>query len=279
MIYGLNGSRLQIAADTLGAELVSAVCDGKERLWQNPTGEWGGHAPVLFPVCGNCGVTVNGETYPVLPHGFAKRSQFVLSGRSENSLTFALDSSEETRRCYPYDFRFTVTYRINGNRLGIEYAVHNPGGDPLYASCGGHESYALEGGVENYALEFSQEEAFTSLLHGGDGRLTGETVEFGRGKIFPLPKDFLRENRTLIFRVRSKTALLKTNAGAAVARVSFEGFPYLLLWHPFDSHMICIEPWHNLPDGGAEREFSKKEGVFCVNPHQTVRFSRTVEYL
>ena len=256
---------------------MSVICDGKERLWQNPTGEWSGHAPVLFPVCGNCKITSNGVTYPVLPHGFAKRSQFELLTRSENSFTFALSSSAETKRFYPYDFRFSVTYRTEGNKLTIGYEVSNVGNVPLYASCGGHDSFALCGDIENYSLEFSREEVFTSLLHGADGKLTGETADFGRGKILRLPKDFLRENRTLIFRIRSRSALLR-GAEAPLARITFEKFPYLLLWRPLDAPMICVEPWHNLPDDGLEGEFAEKEGVFCVEPQNSARFVRRIEY-
>lgn len=279
MKYELQNDRMRITADSLGAELVSVFCDGKERLWQNETGAWNAHAPVLFPVCGNCGVSVEGTRYPLPKHGFAKLSEFELTERSASGMTFTLASSEETLRLYPYAFRFSVTYRIQENRLGILYDVHNPAPKPLYASCGGHESFALDGGVGEYLLEFPQEESFVSLLHGPDGRLTGETRNFGAGKTLRLPENFLRDGQTAIFRVRSRSVLLKSAAGAELARISFQDFPYLLLWHPNGSRMICIEPWHNLPDGGTEMEFPSKEGVFRVRPRETVRFARFVEYL
>ncbi len=278
MKYELKNSRMQVIADTLGAELVGVTVDGRERLWQNPTGEWAGHAPVLFPVCGNCRITEQGVTYPLLKHGFAKRSEFRLYAQSADTLTFLLCSSAETKQFYPYEFSFFVTYRICENKLEIIYEIENVGQKPLYASCGGHESFALDGNVGEYLLEFEQEETFSALLHDRDGRLTGETKSFGNGKMLPLPAEFLREGRTLIFRVRSRSVMLRNVSAAAVARIAFDGFPYLLLWRPLTAPMICIEPWHNLPDGIADTEFSKKEGVFCVEPQKKTRFSRSVEY-
>lgn len=269
---------MSVTADTFGAELTSIICDGRERLWQNRTGEWSGHAPVLFPVCGNCGMKVDGISFPILPHGFAKRSEFVLKERGNDFLTFELCDCLETRKVYPYAFVFSVTYRIEENRLAIIYAIENRG-DTLYFSCGGHESFALDGGVGSYALDFPQEEKFTALLHDDQGKLTGETAEFGTGKTLPLPAEFLKQGRTLILRVDSRSVLLREHTGKPLAKIAFDGFPYLLLWHPGDSEMICIEPWHNLPDDGSDKEFPMKEGVICVRREETVRLQRTIEYL
>lgn len=270
---------MKIVVDSLGAELISVVCDGRERSWQNPTGEWAGHAPVLFPVCGNCNITEQGVSYPVLPHGFAKRSEFCFKEQKDNSIAFRLCSSGDTKQFYPYEFAFTVTYRLQESILYIVYDIQNTGEVPLYSSCGGHDSFALNGGVGEYQLEFPQEEMFCSLLHDENGRLTGETKDFGAGKILRLPKEFLRENRTLIFRMKSRSVLLRKQEGAEIARIGFEGFPYLLLWHPLDSQMICIEPWHNLPDSDRKVDFPEKEGVFCVFPNKIVRLQRSIQYL
>lgn len=279
MKYRLHGNKIQLTVEDFGAEAVSVICNGKERLWQNPTGEWSGHAPVLFPVCGNCAMTVQGTKYPLPRHGFAKRSAFRLAGQGEDFLSFVLHSSEETKKVYPYDFAFRVTYRIAKNRLSVEYQIFNTGVNPIYASCGGHESFALEGDVGDYMLDFPIAETFTALLHDEAGRLTGETAELGTGKTLFLPAEFLRESATLILRVKSRSALLRRRTGENVARVFFEEFPYLLLWRPQNAKMICIEPWHNLPDGKNPPEFAQKEGVFCVPAGGEKRFVRTIEYL
>ena len=85
-----------------GAELSSVVIDGKERLWQNSDGTWNEHAPLLFPVCGHFGCTVDGKTYPMPTHGFAKEFPFVAGKQTKSRLVFTLVSSPETEKYYPY---------------------------------------------------------------------------------------------------------------------------------------------------------------------------------
>ncbi len=61
MFYTLQNRHAKIKVNDFGAELSSVVIDGKERLWQNSDGTWNEHAPLLFPVCGHFGCTVDGK--------------------------------------------------------------------------------------------------------------------------------------------------------------------------------------------------------------------------
>ena len=92
MQYTVKNNRVEITVDTLGAELVSVKVDGKERLWQNESGAWAGHAPLLFPVCGRSAVVKNGEKYILGLHGFARKTQFVFKEQGEDFISFALSS-------------------------------------------------------------------------------------------------------------------------------------------------------------------------------------------
>ena len=280
MRYELINEQMTVAVDTRGAELVSVVQGGKERLWQNEDGSWGGHAPILFPVCGHCGMTVGGKAYPILPHGFAKRHEFTLLSRGENFLCFSLRSNEETLRVYPFAFCFTVRYELSGRTLKIQYQVHNPHSTPLFFSCGAHESYALTGALADYELAFSKPLRLVHAYHDPDGCLTGETRDFGTRQVLPLPTDILQGNNTLILCDLSERAVqLRTKAGALVAEIAFPDFAHLLLWRPGNASMICVEPWGNLPDRvGEEREFSEKPGVTCVSPQETKTVTHTITY-
>ena len=269
---------LTVEADTLGAELVSVRMGGRELLWQNENGAWAGHAPVLFPVCGNCTLLKDGKKYPVGRHGFARKSEFTLTEHTKNAVCFELKSFEETREKFPYEFVFRVRYRLNGARLRIIYEIENPASEELYCSCGGHESFALDAPLGEYGLRFSRKEKFCALLHDGEGRLTGEQLDFGEGTYFPLPADFLTEGRTVIFGgLHSRRARL-CRQGSPVAEITFTGFENLLLWRAGDSQMICIEPWHNLPDNQTIGEFSKREGIMTIPAHQKRKFIRDITY-
>ncbi len=282
MNYTIKNARLSLTVSDMGGEAISVVCDGKERLWQNPTGEWSGHAPLLFPVCGHVGMTVNGVSYPIKSHGFAKKSTFALTAYGEDFLTFSLAANEDTKRVYPFEFIFSVTYRIVENTLSIEYAVENPSEQPLYFACGGHETFALDKDVDGYAIEFEKEEKLIHYYHNNEGCLTGKTREYGNGQPFPLPIDFLQNGETLIFKnVCSRKVKLIDTEGNALADITFEGFGNLLLWRADEAKYICIEPWTNLPDKAdiPDIEFSQKEGVIEVEGKSSKKLVRTITYL
>ena len=267
--------------NSLGAELVSVVQNGKERVWQNQTGDWAGHGPLLFPVCGHCGVKVNGVEYPISAHGFAKKTEFTLVKKTATEVVLAIEANEETKKVYPFDFRFEVSYALNGNVLSIGYRVINSANTPLYFACGGHESFALGGGVENYEIAFEKQENLVHYFHDEDGYMTGETKSYGTLQTFPLPEDFLQEGRTLIFKgIASRKVWLCERGGKKLATITFDGFENLLVWHAGQAPFICIEPWTNLPDpaGKADVEFRLKGGVIEVAGNAEKTLVRTIAY-
>ena len=281
MQYTIHNDTLSCTINSLGAELVSVVKDGKQRVWQNQTGDWAGHGPVLFPVCGHCGVKVGGVEYPISAHGFAKKTEFTLVKQTETEVVLSIEANEQTKKVYPFDFRFEVSYAIKGNILSVGYRVVNPASTPLYFACGGHESFALDGGVENYEIAFEKQENLVHYFHDDDGYMTGETKAYGALQTLPLPEDFLQEGRTLIFKgIASRKVWLSERGGKKLAEITFDGFENLLVWHAGKAPFICIEPWTNLPDPAnkADVEFGEKGGVIEVLGETEKTLVRTIAY-
>ena len=282
MQYTIQNGILEVRIDELGAEIVSVKKNGEERLWQNPTGEWAGHAPLLFPVCGHFGLTKDGVSYPIKAHGFAKKAMFALTAQTKDSISFAIASNEQTRVGYPYEFVFTVTYSLVGERLVIAYTVANPDDQPLYFACGGHDAFALEKNVGEYELAFEKETRLVHYYHDEEGYLNGETKDFGYVKTFTLPEDILQDGATVIFKsVSADMVTLREKNGKAIARVGFAEYENLLLWRSGEAKYICIEPWTNLPDyvNVPDKEFSQKEGVIEVAPKSEKTITRYIEFL
>ena len=283
MLYTIQNSKICVTVDSLGAQVVSVKKDGREKIWQNPTGEWNGHSPVLFPVCGHFGVYHEGVDYPISAHGFVRRKEFVLTGQVCDELAFTVHSDEETRKVFPFEFSFTVRYKIQEETLIVSYEVENVSKEkPMYFACGSHEAYALDKDVDGYELRFEKEEKFLHCMHDCQGYLTEETKDFGEGKVFPLPIDFLQKGATLIFKeVQSRRVWLCEKDGKELVEVGFDGFGNLLLWRADEGKFICVEPWTNLPDyaGVAPIEFSKKDGVMEVGAGQTKCVTHTVKFL
>lgn len=282
MKYTIDNGKIAVTVSSDGAELISVIKDGKEWIWQNPTGEWAGHAPILFPVCGHFGLKHEGVEYPLPSHGFAKRKPFTLVSKSDERIELVLCADESTKEVYPFDFCLHVVYAICGSKLTVEYIVENVGETPLYFACGSHESYNLDANVDNYALVFEKEESFVNYHHNDQGYLTGETSDYGTGKTFALPYDYLQKSRTVIFKdLNSRKVTLCEKSGRQVAKITFDGFANLLLWRAANTPYICIEPWTNLPDpdGVPDVEFSTKAGVIKVEAGQVKKMVRTIEYL
>lgn len=281
MTYEISNGILKVAVNSYGAEITSVIKDGKERVWKNDNGQWDGSAPVLFPVCGHCKITTNGKSLPVTLHGFAWTSEFTLKEKKDDSLIFTLKSSDETKKIYPYDFILDVGYRLVGDGIEITYDVKNPTDEKIYYCCGAHDSFALNGELEEYVVEFEKDENFINLSNNDRGYLTGDTEDFGSGKILDFEKSPLVNDYTFVFKdIKSRSVMLKRKNGEKIAEVKFDGFNNLLFWRPGDGKTVCIEPWHNLPDvdGEADIEFSEKYGVLTLNAGESAKFVREVKY-
>ena len=283
MIYTLKNNEITIAMSSVAAEIVSVLKDGKERVWQNETGEWNGHGPVLFPVCGHFGMTVDGKTYDMPAHGFVKKMQFIPEEISAAAITFTCKATEQTKNVYPFDFTFKVTYEVLESTLKITYTVQNDGKAPLPFACGGHDSFTLENDVDNYQIAFEERETLIHCSHDDDGFLTGEKVCYGENTpALVLPKEYLAEGRTLIFKgLQSRKVQLQTTAGKTLATLTFDGFANLLIWRATaDSKYVCIEPWTNLPDlvNSAPQEIYQKAGVYTVPQGEEKTLVREITY-
>ena len=48
-MYTISNKKIKIQISEIGAEVRTVIYNGKERAWQNETGEWSGCAILLFP--------------------------------------------------------------------------------------------------------------------------------------------------------------------------------------------------------------------------------------
>ena len=282
MNYEFGSEVLRCVASEFGAELISVKYCGKERMWQNENGGWDRHAPVLFPYGGYCNVKKDGVLYPFSRHGVVIDQTFTVAEKTEDKIVFCLRANAETKKYYPYDFSLFVTYMVVGNRLQVTYEAVNEGEEVMYGGFASHESYALDGEVDEFAVEFEKEEKFLSLYAlKDDGRMTGESNDFGQGMTFPFPKAYMQDSTVIFANVQSrKVTLKKRGEDKPLVRVSFADFPNILFWHPKDSRMVCIEPWQNLPDDlvGEPQDISKKQGFSAIAPKGSLIARHEIEY-
>lgn len=87
--------------------------DGNEYLWQGDPRYWADRAPNLFPYIARLTegkYMLQGNTYEMDIHGFAKDMDFVAEKVSRSHVVLSISNTEETYRQYPYQFQFSIVY-------------------------------------------------------------------------------------------------------------------------------------------------------------------------
>ena len=244
---------ITVSVKEQGAELCSIKdAVGAEYMWQADSAFWARHAPVLFPIVGkllNGRYELNGKTFELPPHGFARDMEFSLVQQSESCLVFQLLPTAETRKCYPFEFALTIAYRLNGNGLSIEYAVRNTGSSVMPFSIGAHPAFNLHGPVEECFLEFEKAETLTTSLLSSKGLLTEETAPvLAETNILPLSKTLFDRDALILLDFKSDKITLGSHKSSRRLTVEFPGFPQLGIWAKPGAPFVCIEPWYGYAD-------------------------------
>ena len=281
MFYTIKSQSLTVKINSFGAEITSVINNGKEMTWQNPTGEWEDHNPVLFPFCGYVEVKIGEEKFPIKPHAFAKDCEFKVMYCTENQVKMSLSSNQFTKKYYPYDFIFNATFFVEEDILTVSYEVVNPTNKNIYYALGSHDSFNVYQNISDCVLEFEKTENLVQHLANEEGILTGEKINLLGVKSIKMPTDTTLLDLSLIYsNVKSESVTLKGKNGEKIVSLFFEGFDNLLLWSTPKGEMVCIEPWHNLPDKVNQtlEDFTVRSGVVCLQPKSIKTHTRHVRY-
>lgn len=249
----ISNEYLHIRVKEQGAELCSIKGAGStEYLWQADSAVWARHAPVLFPIVGKLRAgcyALNGKTYELLQHGFARDMDFLLIEQSVTSLVYQLLPTAETRKRYPFEFTLNIIYRLNGNCLSIEYAVSNTGSSVMPFSIGAHPGFNLPGPIDDCFLEFEKEETLTARLLGDKGLLSDEAVPIlENSNILPLSKTLFDRDALILLDFKSDGISLCSRNSSRRLTVEFPDFPQLGIWAKPGAPFVCIEPWYGYTD-------------------------------
>lgn len=236
---------ISFCSDTSGAELHSIKLDGEEFLWQCGDA-WKRYAPVLFPfICSpkDGKYRAGGKEYRMpANHGFARDSEFELAAESESSVSYLLRSTEETKKCYPYDFTLTVSYEIKQGVLEVKNAVKNLGGEDMYFYLGGHPAFIcdIEGGASE--IEYEKPETIVQPIPGGE-----RTVLDGE-RTLVLDRALFKYDVIMKDAPASKSVTLKKADGGYV-KLEFPDSRCIAVWTACDpkAQFICLEPWTSVP--------------------------------
>lgn len=269
--------------ETLGAQLVSLKDEKEEYMWQRDENVWGYCSPVVFPICGGLNegrYIFNNKEYSMMQHGFARFKEFEVEKHIEDEAVFLLKADSETKKIYPFDFEFRITFKLIGKKLDITYSVKNISNDKIYFSFGGHEGYACPEGADEYFIKFE-----------GDARLTRHMLENGffNGKCEEIPledgifnidyKEF--EKCTYVFRnINSKSVIFSHKDGKRKLRIGIDGHNTLAIWTLPSRNYVCIEPWCGVSEvKGFNGDITKKDEIVKLDANDVFERCHFIEIL
>ena len=166
---------LEIESKKEGAELTSVKLNGKEMLHQGEF--WNRHAPILFPIVGrlkNDETIINGKTYKMGQHGFARDMEFEELEKNERGHKYVLESNSKTLEKFPFEFSLYVTYLIEDNTLITKYNVVNKDKKEMIFGIGAHPAFICDYSSGNYKIEFEKQEDNIKFMSLKDGLVLDE---------------------------------------------------------------------------------------------------------
>ena len=276
----LENPYLRATVSSLGGELLSLVrkSDEKEYIWQGDPIFWEDHAPNLFPICGRlCGGAhyYAGQRYRMPLHGFLRRMDLAVARTHCDFVTFSLDSCEETRMYYPYDFHLELTQALEGHRFVTKYLIRCLGKE-MYFSWGGHPGFAMpiEKGYEyeDYSVEFATPCAPKQLTITTDGFVGPRTADFPleEGRILPLRRSLFSVEGVFLQEAARELSICR--AGEKKITVRYPDCPTVGLWtsNGGTAPFLCVEPWAGTPDpAGFDCTLDKKPDMLYLSEHHS----------
>lgn len=276
----IQNKHLKVTVDRLGAQLTSIrlKSDNTEYLWQGDTITWRDHAILQFPIIGNVDSNqyrLDGVVYKIMSHGFARLSNFNISKKAGDFIEYQLESNDETRKMYPFDFVFTVRYQLVKQLLKVIFTVKNTGNNEMYFTLGYHPGFNCpilpeKEKFTDYYLKFGKKETlYRTYLE--KNLLTGQQeIVLNNTDILGIKKELFSNDALVFEQIKSRSISLRSKISKKSVTINIADAPYLGIWSPAkDGNFVCIEPWYGLADFKNKIvDFKNKAGMKKLNPNQ-----------
>ena len=256
MRYTLENENLKVEIDSFGAEIksVKRKSDNFEYMWCGDKKYWGRTSPVLFPFVGapkNKEYRYDGKTYMMGQHGFARDMEFTLVKHNDGMLVMRLESDENTKEKYPFDFALELEYHLIDNEIKEVYRVINKDNVMMHFSIGGHPAFVTpenDASMAGCKIRFDADRITYHLI--GDYQLMARD-EYELPLInheYTIQEDSFEKDAFIIEGGQAGTVSLVKNEKPFVT-VKFDT-PVFGLWSCKSKNVpfVCIEPWYGRTD-------------------------------
>ncbi len=195
-----------------------------------------GGIPILFPICGNLPnntYTYEDREYQLKQHGFARDLPWEVTDTSTDnvaSITLTLNSNEKTLAVYPFAFKLSFTYELQGNRLKIFQSYSNHSDSIMPFSAGLHPYFQVS---DKSQLSFdipasSYFDHISKEIHSFPGQFDFELDEID------VAFTSINKQHTSIQNIDSSSKLT----------ISYSDFySALVFWTIKGKDYVCLEPW------------------------------------
>ncbi|NEQ27426.1 MAG: aldose epimerase [Microcoleus sp. SIO2G3] len=237
----LAQSRLTVVPER-GGIVTSWQLRGQEMLYldrdrfADPSLSIRGGIPILFPICGNLPentYSYSGQTYTLKQHGFARDLGWQVVDRMTHDrvgITIALESNDQTRSVYPFDFELRFSYFLQGNALEIHQQVTNRSTVPMPFSIGLHPYFLVHDKPQlQFDIPASQyQNQIDQTVHDFAGRF-----------------DFEQDEIDVAFRSLTRSDASATDPARRLRlKVEFDpAFSTVVFWTVKGKDYYCLEPW------------------------------------
>lgn len=283
----IENESLSVEIAEMGAEVRSVLHKGTRLsyMWSGDPAYWGRVSPVLFPIVGRLKdgrYTAEDKIYELSQHGFLRDAVFGVKEAQDGSAAFFLESNGKYQDVYPYEFRVEIGYRLEEDRLYVDWKVDNLEKDKtMYFSIGAHPAFRVPLKPDEDAADYK-----LHLKPVKDGQVTSYELVDGlirkKGQPAVLPavpiQAALFGNDALVYDDIEEVRL-QSSKGNGVA-VALPGFPYVGIWSKYDAQegtmapFVCIEPWFGIADTtDTTGVLSQKAGIQQLAPETAFRAS------
>lgn len=194
-----------------------------EETFKNINTNVKGGIPILFPNAGP--ITENPEFPNLAQHGFARNSEWQ-NEKIENGFKGSLQSNEETRKMYPYNFKFSVlgNFEEDGS-FTFKQEVENKEEDKELPLSMGLHPYFKVPNIEKNNIKFNFE----------GGKFVEEQVEiWANGKAISIDNPKAKDPNAIM-------EVIIPSVGSLIIDASAE-YKKIWVWSMPGKDFVCIEP-------------------------------------
>ena len=280
----LRNERLLVEVTPFGGQLSRLVFDGIDRLWHGDPIWWDFRAPILFPVIGKSPdgqVEINGQSYPMPSHGFARDHAFETieeGGSDPTRLTLMQRASPQTLAHYPFAYRLTLRFQLNDLTLTQEAVIANDGQNAMPFCFGYHPAFLwpFDPGAQksDYLCRFEKPEPAPvrrSCPETGLLLATRFPSPVTSGNL-PLSDALFAEGAVQFEHLESR-AVWYGRPDQPGLRIEFPDSPQLGLWTKPGAPFLCVEPWQGLAaEGSGSARLDQRPGALLLAPGAEARY-------